>query len=86
MEYYKKTPAERSQADYNPMCNIFPTVVSCDFLSVGGSGGKQTFNGLCLLSQNIVNQWVSLLQTYYIVKLHSLSIKYTTEQTKSNLR
>jgi len=76
MEYYKKTPAERSQADYNPMCNIFPTVVSCDFLSVGGSGGKQTFNGLCLLSQNIVNQWIFLILYFWYILLFVFSAFY----------
>ena len=60
MDYYKLSSAERAHADYHPMCNIFPTVVSCDFFNVGGSGGKQTINGICILSQNIVNQWVRL--------------------------
>ena len=42
----------------NPMCNLFPTVVSCDWKTVGAGGGDEITNGLCVLSQNIVNQWV----------------------------
>ena len=60
IDYYQHTALERQSADapLNPMCNIFPTVVSCDLKTIGTSGGEQNWNGLCILSQNIINQWV----------------------------
>ena len=62
INYYNQSPIERKSAEglHNPMCNLFPTVVSCDMGSIGAGGGGQTFNGLCVLSQNIINQWVSI--------------------------
>ena len=62
INYYNQSPIERKAAEglHNPMCDLFPTVVSCDMKTVGASGQPETFNGLCVLSQNIINQWVRI--------------------------
>ena len=40
----------------NPFCAVFPTEVSCTIPNVGAAGGEQNHNGLCILSQNIINE------------------------------
>jgi hypothetical protein len=34
--------------------------VSCNFKNVGPSGSPQSINGLCILSQNIINEKIFL--------------------------
>jgi len=78
IDYYQHTALERQSADapLNPMCNIFPTVVSCDLKTIGTSGGEQNWNGLCILSQNIINQWIFLVLYFWYVLLFVLSAVY----------
>ena len=46
----------------NPMCNVFPTVVSCTikYFSVV-QGAADTKNNICILGRNIVNQQIFLV-------------------------
>jgi len=44
--------------------------------SIGAGGGGQTFNGLCVLSQNIINQWIFLVLYFWYVLLFTLSAFY----------
>jgi len=79
IKYYQQSIAERESAEpttHDPMCSIFPTLVSCDWKTVGPSGGGNSVNGLCVLSQNIVNQWIFLILYFWYVLLFTLSAFY----------
>ena len=45
-------------APHDPRCNLFPTVASCDVKWYGSGGTLQKDNGICLLTQNKINQGV----------------------------
>jgi len=52
---------------HNPMCNAFPTVVGCA-MPTGETGGKITDkHGICILSQNIVNEKIYLFLWFWFV-------------------
>ena len=53
----------------NPMCDVFPTKVSCDVSTVGAGSGSQTNNGLCILSQNIINEKIYLVLWFWFIFL-----------------
>ena len=57
----------------NPMCKAFPTEVSCVLPNVGASGGNQNQNGLCVLSQNILNEKMYLAIWFWMVFLIIIS-------------
>ncbi len=41
--------------------------VSCDMPTVGASGREQWHNGLCVLSQNVINEKIYLALWFYLV-------------------
>jgi len=49
----------------NPMCSLFPTEVSCNIPTVGAGGDEQDNNGLCVLTQNIINEKIYLLLWFW---------------------
>ena len=49
------------------MCALFPTEVSCSIPVVGAAGEAQTLNGLCVLTQNIINEKIYLLLWFWFV-------------------
>jgi len=53
---------------HNPMCNAFPTVVGCA-MPIGETGGGKITDkhGLCILSQNIVNEKIYLFLWFWFV-------------------
>ena len=53
----------RSQrGTFNPMCEVFPKVATCDYIRFGRLGGGQSSkNAICVLSLNIINDKVSSL-------------------------
>jgi hypothetical protein len=52
---------------HNPMCNAFPTVVGCA-MPTGETGGAVTLkHGICILSQNIVNEKIYLFLWFWFV-------------------
>jgi len=61
----------------NPMCSVFPTEVSCNIPNIGAAGDDQMHNGLCVLTQNIINEkiylalwfWYAFLIPYSILSL-----------------
>ena len=57
------------QDTINPMCDVFPTKVSCDVSTVGAGSGSQTNNGLCILSQNIINEKIYLVLWFWFIFL-----------------
>jgi len=57
----------------NPMCAAFPTEVSCELPTVGAAGGEQSHNGLCVLTQNIINEKIYLILWFWYVILGTIS-------------
>lgn len=53
----------------NPFCQVFPLETSCTLPSVGAGGGEQETNGLCVLSQNIINQKMYLVLWFWMTFL-----------------
>ena len=51
------------------MCALFPTEVSCSIPVVGAAGEAQTLNGLCVLTQNIINEKIYLLLWFWFIFL-----------------
>ena len=58
----------------NPMCSVFPTVTSCSIPNVGAAGGEQIHNGLCVLTQNIINEKIYLVLWFWYAFLAPFSI------------
>jgi len=65
--------SEKTAEDVNPLCNLFPTVVSCTILSGGATGNPDKDNILCLLSNNLFNQYYFLIIWYWWVALLTAS-------------
>jgi len=64
---------ESKEEGVNPLCNVFPSVVSCNVLKGGATGGVDKINILCLLSNNLFNQYYFLIIWYWWVTLLTLS-------------
>jgi len=58
---------------HNPMCNVFPTEVSCSVASGAATGGVNLDNTLCLLSNNVFNQYYFLIVWWWWVALFAVS-------------
>ncbi len=58
---YTQMTLEEQRRTVNPFCRAFPTDVSCTVPNVGAAGGEQNHNGLCILSQNIINEKMYLV-------------------------
>ena len=43
---------------YNPMCEVFPKVVACNYWRWGRGGNQELKNAICILGNNIVNEKV----------------------------
>ena len=62
------SPEEQS-IKVNPFCATFPLEVSCTVPNVGAAGGEQNHNGLCVLSQNIINEKMYIAIWFWTVFL-----------------
>jgi len=58
----------------NPMCSVFPTVTSCNIPNVGAGGGEQMHNGLCVLTQNIINEKIYLVLWWWYAFLAPITV------------
>ena len=56
------------------MCALFPTEVSCSIPVVGAAGENQEHNGICVLTQNIINEKIYLLLWFWFVFLSLWSV------------
>jgi len=49
---------ERHNATYNPLCEVFPRIASCEYVRYGVAGIQETRSALCILGLNMVNDKV----------------------------
>ena len=59
--YIPRLPVEERSFNttFNPMCEVFPKVATCDYIRFGRLGGGQSNkNAICILSLNIINDKV----------------------------
>lgn len=75
LRYYQLSRAERKLV-VSPFCATFPTEVSCTVPNIGAAGGEQHHNGLCVLSQNIINEKIYLVVWWYLVFLCITSVLF----------
>lgn len=57
----------------NPMCNLFPTIVNCEFSYYGVTGNADQKSTICLMGQNIMNQKIYLVLWIWFVILFGVS-------------
>jgi len=64
--YFRLPAEERSlESTFNPMCEVFPKVATCNFMRYGRGGGEETKNAICILSLNIINDKVFALLWFW---------------------
>merc|ERR1719316_737546 len=66
----------KSLGQVNPMCNVFPTEVSCNVYTGAINGGTNKKNILCMLSNNIFNQYYFFVLWFWWVILLTLSLVF----------
>jgi len=59
--------------EVHPMCNLFPTEVSCTVRTGGIDGNVDIKNHLCILSNNLFNQYYFLILWFWWVSLMAIS-------------
>merc|ERR1712119_176589 len=69
---YSRAGSEETKQT-NPLCNLFPSVVSCKVLTGGASGNPDEDSILCLLSNNVFNQYYFLIVWWWWVALLAVS-------------
>jgi hypothetical protein len=62
-DYNRQTSGER----FDPMCNAFPTKVSCIIKTGSASGSGRETNAFCILAQNIINEKIYLFLWFWFV-------------------
>jgi len=63
VSYYVATPEDRNNFPYNPMCETFPRIASCDYHRYGPGGAEETKNAICILGLNMINDKVRVLNS-----------------------
>jgi len=79
VEYYSWSFRDRQNRDLmlrNPLCAVFPTEVSCNIPNVGAAGNEQAHNGLCVLTQNIINEKIYLFLWFWFIFMFIVSLFY----------
>eukprot|EP00092_Neocalanus_flemingeri_P099278 GFUD01126655.1.p1 GENE.GFUD01126655.1~~GFUD01126655.1.p1 ORF type:complete len:393 (-),score=96.88 GFUD01126655.1:179-1357(-) len=70
VQYYSWSRKDRMDKELglkNPMCTVFPTVTSCSIPNVGAAGSPQVHNGMCVLTQNIINEKIYVFLWFWFV-------------------
>jgi len=73
LKFAAYTGTENEEEAVNPLCNLFPTVVSCNVRTGGATGNADLNNILCLLSNNLFNQYYFLILWHWWVALLTVS-------------
>jgi len=79
VQYYGWSHEDRNDKELglkNPMCTVFPTVTSCNIPNVGAAGVAQMHNGMCVLTQNIINEKIYLVLWFWYSFLGPVSVLY----------
>jgi len=73
--YFSHMKSNSEDKKTNPMCNLFPTEVACKYCtgSIGGGCGDKS-SIICILSNNLFNQYYFLIIWYWWVGLLSFSL------------
>lgn len=69
LKFTEMEPEERE----DPMSRVFPKVTKCTFHKYGPSGSIQSFDGLCVLPLNIVNEKIYVFLWFWFIFLTLLS-------------
>ncbi|XP_049942006.1 innexin inx2-like [Schistocerca serialis cubense] len=69
VKFTEMEPEHRTDA----MSRVFPKVTKCTFHKYGPSGSVQTFDGLCVLPLNIVNEKIYVFLWFWFIILSVLS-------------
>jgi len=73
LKKYDRDQGIQSGTLFDPMCNAFPTKVSCDVRSGSTAGASNNANTLCILAQNIINQKIYLFLWFWFVLMFVVS-------------
>lgn len=57
----------------NPMKQVFPTITKCTFYEYGPSGTRENYEGLCILTGNVVNERIYVFLWFWIYVLAIIS-------------
>lgn len=71
--YFFSSPMERRDL-VSPSCQIFPTVTSCQFPTGSLTGTVNVDHALCVLSLNIINDKIFLLQWFWFLLIFIIAI------------
>ncbi|XP_019871472.1 innexin inx2 [Aethina tumida] len=69
LRFTEMEPEDRS----DPMAKVFPKVTKCTFRKYGPSGSIQSFDGLCVLPVNIVNEKIYVFLWFWFIILSVLT-------------
>ena len=50
---------------YNPLCEVFPKVVACNYWRWGRGGNQELKNAICIIGNNIINEKVSIISSTF---------------------
>ena len=60
----------------DPMNDVFPKMTKCDFWKYGKSGVIETFDTLCILPVNVINEKVYIVIWFWLICLSTLTSMY----------
>ncbi|TRY66929.1 hypothetical protein TCAL_08031 [Tigriopus californicus] len=72
-EFYWSSESYRADR-MNPMCSLFPTVTSCQFPSGALTGNLNVDHAMCVLSLNIINDKIFLIEWFWFITLAFMSL------------
>ena len=68
-----KTSGGTETVKLNPMCSVFPTIVSCDYQIYGVTGHLDKRSNICILGQNLMNQKIFLIIWIWFMVLFAVT-------------
>lgn len=57
----------------NPMKQVFPTITKCTFYKYGASGTQENYEGLCILTENVINERIYIFLWFWFYVLAIIS-------------
>lgn len=65
--FLSNSTEDQRKADFNPLCSTFPTVTNCEMKYKGPGTGPANSTGVCILSQNIINQKIYFVLWFWFI-------------------